>query len=291
MAADDSLPPEEPATLFFIGQHGTERTAPVTFDLLSQAYDLGYDYLTTPITTSAFHDKVLELVKEYNARVANQNGVPLPLGPPLTTKDTSLGPEDSNTSLVAIVSPWIDLGSDDPVIAHISRQVFNMELAYAAFCGINNIIIHGPISRSGIVQFGRAVFEGLGLGPYLQLHILLPMTGELEQGHGDAEHLAELAKRLSVKDPESTDEDEQFGVWDTWNTVRTMCNYSHKLSIGKRMQYSLLQCDFIFSNLSSFTRSLMISVSSTATSILLHIDVQLIDTLLQPLNFRDSCQT
>lgn len=234
------LAPEEPAAVFFIGQHEAQRPSPVSLDLLGQAQNLGYDFMTAPITTAVFHSRVIEHITDYYESLdqkSNSNGRPLPLISPLTPADTNLTPEDSNSSLVGIASPWIDLGSKDPVIAHVSRQIFNMEVAYAAFCGINNITVHGPLLDAEVVQFARAIHEGLGLGPYLQLHILLPMTGELEQDHGFDVHLSELARTSDDNDVNELDPHEPFGVWDNWHTIRTTCNYSHKLSIGTKFSY------------------------------------------------------
>ena len=230
-----NLPPEETAPVFYIGQHESQREA-VPLDLLSQAQDLGYDFLTTQITTSGFHSRVLEQLTEYYETTrhrADSDNVLLPVASPLTPLDTSLTSDDSNTAVIAIVSPWIDPGSRDPIIARISRQVLNLEVAYAAFCGINNIIIHGPSPSSGIIQFARAIYEALGLGPYIQIHIVLPMAGELEQDFGKGVHLSELAG--DGKDDNidgAAGEEDAYGIWDIWNTIRTMCNYSQKLSIG-----------------------------------------------------------
>ena len=230
-----ALPPEEPATVFFVGQHETQRSIPVSSDQLGQAQYYGYDFLTTPITTSDFHLRVISLISAHFDSLSVENSPdshPLPTISALTPADTTLTPEDSNTSLVAIASPWIDLGSKDPIIAHVSRQILSMEVAYAAFCGINNILVYGPSPNAEGVQFSRAIHEALGLGPYLQLHILLPMTGELELEHGDSTHLSELAR-----ESEEPEEPETFGAWDIWNTIRTICKYSHKLSIGTKFNF------------------------------------------------------
>ena len=234
MNVGSSLPLEEPATVFYIGQHEALRTAPLSTGLISASQDLGYDFLTTPITSPNFQEKVVSLVTEHLDSIQTSTGASsttLPSLQPFTPEDTCITPDDGNTSLVAIASPWIDLGSTDPLIRHVSRQVLNAELAYAAFCGISNILIFGPLPDSDVIQYARAVYEGLGLGPYMNLHVLLPVTGELEQDHVDGVHLSDLAN--GTNDFDSEELEEAFGVWDVWNTIRTTCNYSNKLSIGK----------------------------------------------------------
>lgn len=236
MGTEVALPPEEPETIFYVGHHETHHSDPLTLELLTQVRALGYDFLTTPITTSAFHARVLGQLEAYQEAVSqhgDHSSIPLPTIAPLSLKDTTLTPQDSNHSLVGLVSTWIALGSPDPVIAHISREILNLEVAYAAFCGINSILVYGPTWTTEIMQFARDTQEALGLGPYVQLHILLAMSGELEFDYGDGTHLSEMASDVSIhEDDEISGEPEVYEAWDWWNTIRTLCKYSHKLSLG-----------------------------------------------------------
>lgn len=233
----ESVPEEPPpGTIFFVGQHEIRRTTPVTDELLSHAQDLGYDFLTTQITNSDFYSRVLALTTAHFDAVSKQNdpsSFPLPLISPLTPAETTLYPDTSNSSLIGIISPWLDLGSSDPLIAHISRQVFQLEVAYAAFCGINNVVLYGPTSAAGVIRFARAVREALRTGPFLQIHILCPMMVGEEPDYGDSSHLSAMARISYVNEDEEFDEPDLYGAWDAWNTIRTMCDYSQKLFIGK----------------------------------------------------------
>lgn len=233
------LPPDEPPSLLYIGQHESQRASPVTTKLLGQAQLSGYDLLTAPLTTSRFQSRVLARLEEYVQQwksAVNLDAVPLPTITPLMPEDTDLSPEESNTAFVGIVSPWIDLGSRDPLIASVSRQVFNLEVAYAAFVGVSNVVVHGPMQGSDTVQYARAIAEGLGLGPYIQLQILMPMTGELDLEGSDGAHLSELARDQYHPDVEYDEDDEDdldlYETWETWNTVRSICAYSTKLTVG-----------------------------------------------------------
>jgi protein arginine N-methyltransferase 5 len=238
MDAANDLPPSEPIELWFIGQHETSRPAPNgPSEILMGAQDLGYDMLTTPISTPDFQSKVVAQVEEHVEKLSKSDApasVPMPLISPFTPNDTKLTPNDSNSALIAVVSSWIDLGSNDPLIANISLQVFNLEMAYAAFCGIQHVMLNGPLPGSNVVQYARAVSESLGMGPYIHLNVLLPMVGELEHESGDGTHLAELANEQDVALPEEDDPSEDvFSSWDTWDTLRTVCNYDSRLSVGK----------------------------------------------------------
>lgn len=230
----DSLPPDEPATVLFVGQHETERDVPVWQQTLGQAQDLGYDFVSTPLTTPSFHKRVLAQLQEHVSGEDGSSQV-MPLISPLSPEDSPLTPHASNSALMGVVSPWIDLANADPTIAHVSRQVLSMEVAFAAFCGITNVIIHGPSSSEGVTQYARAILEALGLGPYIQLHVLLPMNADLETDGGEYTPLAELSKSSFLE--EDDEEQLEYDRWELWNTVRTVCNYSQKLSVGKSLRF------------------------------------------------------
>lgn len=243
---------EEPAPIVYVGQHESQRDVAVNSELLGQAQSLGYDLLTAPITTAHFQSRVLSILANHVKLISERplpNALPLPNIPPFLPQDTDLTPEDSNSALIAVASPWIDLGSKDPLIAHISRQVFNAEVAYAAFCGISSVLVQGPVQGSDVAQYSRAIMEALGLGAYVQLHIVMPMTGELEMEGFDGEHLSELARPQYVDQPDEDDdsEPEPFESWETWNTIRSMCSYSTKLTVGTLKLSFRLLCSILFS--------------------------------------------
>lgn len=200
--------------------------------------------ITCPITIAQFQSRVVEQLKSHMDTLSTSKkpeDEPFPLIAPLTPTDTDLTPNDSNSALVAVLSGWIDLGSSDPLVAHVSRQVFSLEIAYAAFCGIQNIVLHGPLLESDVMQYARAVQEGLGMGPYLQFQILIPMTGEQELANCEGTHLAELAREVHTSMPEEDEPSEDlFTTWDSWDAIRTMCDYSSRLSIGKWVRESFL---------------------------------------------------
>ncbi|KAM3424636.1 Protein arginine N-methyltransferase [Cercospora zeina] len=235
------IQPQEIPTALCIGHHESQRNVAVTPELLGQANLAGYDMITAPLTTPHFQSRVLARLEDYVKEiktVKNTEAVPLPTISPLMPEDTDMGPDEGNIAIIGVVSPWIDIGSTDPLLAHVSRQVFALEVAYAAFVGIGNVIVHGPIEGSNHVQYARAILEGLGLGPYVQVQILLPMTGELELEGAEGAHLSELAREKYMPVP-SEEEPELFGTWETWNTIRTMGQYSNKLTVALELPRQL----------------------------------------------------
>ena len=220
--------------------------------------------LTTPITTPYFHSRVLTLVANYMHQVDVQEdqNLPIPTIPPLSPVDTPLAPDEIVSQLLAVASPWIDLASPDPVIYNISKQVLELEVAYAAFCGVGNVILpipklhHGKLHGEGISQYGHAIQEALEIGSYIQLSVSMRMMDvPEEEDTNDQGSLAARARgrymgtsaneweRPSTGDSEDDLSDSRslekatkfdyFGTWDAWNLIRTICKYNSRLFVGK----------------------------------------------------------
>lgn len=197
--------------------------------------------LTSPLTTPLFQSSVKTLVTLYQAMLdggALPEEIPVPLIPAFTPADTPLLPQDSISQLLATAAPWMDLASPDPIIFNISRQILNLEIAYAAFCGVQNVVVQGPrlygsgIGSSMLTQYARAIKEALTIGPYVQFHILLPMIPSKGKPASPQLHLSDFARVASDEDlSESTD---PWSPWEAWNVIRSVCNYSGRLSVGKK---------------------------------------------------------
>lgn len=192
--------------------------------------------LTTPITNDNFHSRVLGLLRSYtHATEGSAQAQPLPLIPALENVDTPLVPDHLISQLVAFTSSWIDLGSADPVIAHLSRQVFHLEIAYAAFCGVVTVVVPGPRAANGtngIAQYARAIKEALSTGAYIQLHVLMP--ADMSKGSVE-DDLGDLARFVRPEFTQTAGHQatSPFTAWDAWNTIRTVCKYNSRLSVGK----------------------------------------------------------
>ena len=239
-----------------------------------------YEFLTSPITTPTFHIRVLTLLSNYMAEVEKDPdmGLSVPTIPSLSPVDTPLAPGEAISHLLAVVSPWIDLCSPDPVIYAFSRQVLEIEVGYAAFCGIGNIILprpklhHGKLHGEGVTQYAYAVQEVLRIAQYIQLSIMLPMMDDPGQDNDEVEgSLVEEARAKYLRLDEGHDYEDSieytrkavkevdqdidganlrrkksarvdfFGTWDAWNVIRTLCTYNARLFVGKNRDISLIQ--------------------------------------------------
>jgi protein arginine N-methyltransferase 5 len=204
-----------------------------------------YDMITSPITTPHFHSSVQALLSSYNvaldSNVDPSEHVPVPLIPALRPADSPLIPHDNISQLLTTTASWIDLASPDPIIANISRQVFNLEIAYAAFCGVQNVIVQGPVLFDGticisrITQFARAIQEALSIGPYLQIYIHLPMLPSTTTAPENQSHLSLFAKSQDACD--NIEIASAWASWEAWNVIRTLCAFSGRLFVGKEFNF------------------------------------------------------
>jgi protein arginine N-methyltransferase 5 len=194
--------------------------------------------LTSPITNDHFHARVLSLLSSYSQALSESSqsqSLPLPLIPALDHPDTPLGPTDTIGQLVTFSSSWIDLSSPDPIIAHLSRQVLHLEIAYAAFCGATNVVVPGPRlahGQNGVSQYARSIKEALSTGSYIQLHVQLPMDGS--KAVTEEDDLGDLARFARPEySPTTSSNLNGWSSWDAWNTIRSVCRYHTRLSISK----------------------------------------------------------
>lgn len=230
-----------------IGHHDLKRDEPISAELAHKVHSTGYDMLTFSITTPHFHSRVLSVLSaafqnqpDVHNALHSSNGAPV-IVDALTPADTKLTPDEAISSIIGLTSSWIDLGSPDPIIADISRQVFRLELAYAAFCGVSYVIVPGP--RQGttcdVAAYARAILDGLAQGPYMTLYIWSNTHHDpsmLKEQVGD---LASFARRDFASGAEQDNTNTMFQTWQAWDTIRSLCKYSTRLCLALALPKSL----------------------------------------------------
>ena len=199
--------------------------------------------LTTPITTPHFQSRVIAQLSNHLETLRSRPVVSPPTVPELSPVDTPLTPGEVISQLLAVASPWIDLASPDPLVYNISRQVLDLEIAYAAFCGIGNVIIpgpklhHGNLHGEGVTQYAYAIQEALAIGNYIQIQIWLPMIDHPDSDVEDVEgSLTPFAREEYVgeEDGSKPRKADVFGTWDAWNIIRSVCKHNARLFVGKK---------------------------------------------------------
>ncbi|KAL8698223.1 MAG: hypothetical protein Q9224_001947 [Gallowayella concinna] len=192
-----------------------------------------YDRLKTAI-------RVLALLSSHlsESKYENCDENLTPTIPALSATDTPWSPRETISQLVGIASPWIDLSSPDPVVYDISRQVLELEISYAAFSGLGNVVVPGPKLQygsshgQGIAQYAYAIQEALTLSNYTQILIHLPMMYYPDQ---DGEHvqgsLSPFARPEYIEEG-SRGKHDFLATWDAWHIIRSICNYNVRLFVA-----------------------------------------------------------
>ncbi|KAJ9149948.1 Protein arginine N-methyltransferase [Pleurostoma richardsiae] len=228
---------------FYIGQHDSSRFETLTDDQYSEVLQTGFNFTTAPITNKHLQERVVALYKTHLKELGERGlsndpnrSIPVPVVPTLTDEDTSLFPGGDIANIVAYSSPWLDLCSSNNLISNISRQVLNLEVAYANFCGVRSVIIPGPRTDNAkrVAQYARAIQETFLVATRVNVIIHMPMYREpgLEE---KAATLSTLLDGDNSAEEGSSVEVDLFGAWDTWNTVRSLCKYTMRLFVALRI--------------------------------------------------------
>ncbi|OAA57476.1 protein methyltransferase [Niveomyces insectorum RCEF 264] len=232
---------------FYFGQHDSDRWEALTDSQYGYVLNSGFSFATAPITNRQFRDRVFALQTTYRHAAGSDvfseteranPSFPLPTIPALTDDDTTLFPGFCTSALIAYSSPWIDLYSSDPLVANLSRQVLNLEVAYASFCGVRGIIVPGPRADADgkrVAQYGRAIREALQVAGRVSLVVHLPMYREPGLEEKTETTLSGPDAYAATDKAAASEEIDIYSCWDTWHSIRSICDYSPRLSVAIRM--------------------------------------------------------
>jgi type II protein arginine methyltransferase len=194
-----------------------------------------YDFVTTYLTNENLQMRIKDII----SKAAEVDGS-RPVVDSLSADEVRVFPGHYTTQIIAYTSPWIELDSEDPLVAEVSKsvrsshlietkranarlQVLLHEISYASYCGVSKLVVLGPTRPHNASQFAEVLNNALAISPFMQLLVQLPITEE--------EH-----------DPKQTNDSDLKGLlssWDTWNTIRTVCNYNQNLAIGKTISRTI----------------------------------------------------
>lgn len=199
----------DPNALHFVGMQPEPSALEynVSSDSVLAAVTDGYDVLALPITNPSFRARVTSTSQPARSSVIE----------PPSLSEVSIQPNSPYTPHVfGLVSKWIELDSNDVRVASLSAQVLQHELAYAAFCGIGYVVVPGPKRRNNVSLYAEAINSALAAAPFTKIILHLAM--------------AEYVDSATISDTPSAVS--QISIWDIWNTIRTICDYPSRLSVG-----------------------------------------------------------
>ncbi|CAI8042662.1 Protein arginine N-methyltransferase 5 [Geodia barretti] len=161
----------------------------------------GFDFVQVPL----FHP----LFKRDHPSIIHRQGPP-------TRNDTILTGNDWAVLIVAKLSPWIQLESEDPAIRRQSEDGFFQEVSLAIHLGVPAILI--SLSSPSCVNLARCLYRPLLTS--IQIYwVKVPV----------------VSPRLIMTDVEEDDNTKQShsieDPWEWWNTLRTLCGNNSKLHL------------------------------------------------------------
>ncbi|EPY54252.1 type II protein arginine N-methyltransferase Skb1 [Schizosaccharomyces cryophilus OY26] len=152
----------------------------------------GYDFVGVRLSTDALKQRVESL--EPFERVQE-----------FLDSEIAYHPEEHVNKVIGLTSEWIELDSNDALIAQRSEEILMKEVSFASYCGLSSVLCNGPKNSDNIMQYARSILTLLNSSFNISLIIQLP----IENGHEDF-----------------------FDSWKMWNTIRTSCDYNPRLQIA-----------------------------------------------------------
>lgn len=187
----------------------TKATAGKNIVLVEQYVETGYDYVLLAITNSNYREKSKKIFQR--AKTSSDITVP---SPNLNDVNIFAGPQISNT--IGLLSSWIELESDDELIAEFSKQVLMNELEYAKFIGLKHIIMAPPKDLLKLSNYSKSIYDALDIteSHHITISISLPLCEDIEGLSSRPQHIDSLS------------------TWDMWNSIRTNADYNPRLKVS-----------------------------------------------------------
>ncbi|CCK68573.1 protein arginine N-methyltransferase KNAG_0B01260 [Huiozyma naganishii CBS 8797] len=171
-----------------------------------------YDYLLLPITNSRYKETVKSYYQTYRELLLDEPFcVPAPqlqdisLSPPIDVNR----PDDPNSvAYIGLLSSWLELDSEEPLIRELSCQVLINECRFARFIGIKKVLLAPPRDLVNLQYYSQTVFR------------LISQKENFDQ-----------SLTLSISLPLCEDSD-PLATWELWHTIRKLCHYHPNLTIS-----------------------------------------------------------
>ncbi|KAJ7739774.1 shk1 kinase-binding protein 1 [Mycena maculata] len=226
----------------------TTATPTPVLALSAQARKKGYDLVCLPLTTDKWKKRWTEMCLLPSGTDLGTDMAAERLAEAWRAKPGFLRDEVTITKLeeadgvTTLVSEWLELDAADDWVRHDAEIALQQELAYASYLNIQTAILPPPRSRDFLSSYARTVNACLKNSPYMHISIRLPIYNPsvLET------HLSPISSpstayssptpstpRLVVSDEQGaeTASGDLDGTWEMWDVIRSMCDYSTRLSL------------------------------------------------------------
>ncbi|XP_052284761.1 protein arginine N-methyltransferase 5-like isoform X2 [Dreissena polymorpha] len=181
---------------------------------LDTACKAGFDYVCLPIVNPRFRREKIQ------GPACSRPGA-------LTRSDLCMTSSDWGSLVVGKTSPWLELDSKVEHIRKNSELALKEELTYASHLGLPAILI--PLKTGQIVNLARTINEHLQGGFFQQqFWIQVPTLSAVDSVDDIIEGEEHCEERQPTED-----------TWEWWNTFRTMCDSSKRVSVALELSEDL----------------------------------------------------
>ena len=185
---------------------GVEYTCCADIDVtLANAIDSGFDFMCIPLV----HPRQRRDAKGVSNRRLT----------PLTRSDRVMSSERWTTSVVGMISPWIDLDSSCEHSRRSSEQAFIEEMRWASHLSVPAVWLGTPKYRCD--NFARTLLRCV-LKDRMTAWISIPLIrNETMLREHLSPDMEDTLERRTEEDP-----------WEAWNALRTACNYHPAIAVA-----------------------------------------------------------
>ncbi|EIW83976.1 PRMT5-domain-containing protein [Coniophora puteana RWD-64-598 SS2] len=161
---------------------------------------------------------------------------------------------DEAEGVIGVVSDWLTLDSSDDWVRHDSEIALHQEIAYASYLNIQTVVLPPPRNREHVASYARAVNECLKRVSYMKFSVQLPIYDPAAFQQKETPRLRSgstvtLASTLSETPPSTprllipgndfplrpkktrASERELNATWEMWDVIRSVCDYSPRLTL------------------------------------------------------------
>ncbi|KAJ7707762.1 PRMT5-domain-containing protein [Mycena rosella] len=218
--------------------------------LSSQARSKGYDLVCLPLTTDKWKQRWTEMCllptgTDLDTDMAAERRAEAWRAKPGFLRDeVTITQLDEAEGATVLISEWLELDAADDWVRHDAEIALQQELAYASYLNIQTAILPPPRSREYVSSYARTVNACLKNSPYMHISIRLPIYNpSVLEGHLSPIPTSPSLRpsspvpstpRLVVSDERGTSETASGnldGTWEMWDVIRTICDYSTRLSL------------------------------------------------------------
>ncbi|KAL1673674.1 PRMT5 arginine-N-methyltransferase-domain-containing protein [Schizophyllum commune] len=241
--------------------------------LANSIQDEGYDVLCLPLTTDRWKKRWTETCisslgedessgdRDREQRLADEKRAEdWRSQPSFKLDEVTMTRLDEAQGVVVVASEWLELDAADDWVRHDAAIALQQELAYAAYLGIQSVIIPRPRNREHVASYARIVNACLKSVPYVNLSIRLPIydPSKLDEGIPASPFVLGRSPRMSSPMPGTPQlmvseetrltapprggggpERELNTTWEMWDLIRTMCDYNTRLSLALDLALAL----------------------------------------------------